>query len=156
MQGFNESVQKWMSLHQECKVLVEQIGQLKSRASYLTPEHVSRISGGAVSYSRAKLRIFDDTSSHAERVREMQRDMLAAVDSLNEAVANSVLKHDSCHDSRSFTKELLEQTLLEMSLLDHLLQLDASDQDSLVTILTCFIYLPCISNLEEMDALRKL
>ena len=154
MSEFQRSIQIWMSLHQECKVLIEQIGQCKSRLSYLSPEHINPLSGVAVSYSRAKLRIFDDILSFADRAKEMQRDMLAAVDSLNEAKASTVLESDFHRDKRSVTKNLLEQTLLEMSLLDRLLQLDASDQDSVVTIITCFVYMPCISSLEELEYLR--
>ena len=142
-----------MSLHQECKVLMEQISQCKARFSYLAAEHVQPVSGETVSYSRAKLRIIDDLSSLSDKVRETQKNMLTIVESLNQDATSTMLKQSSFRDGRDLPQELLQQTLLEMSLLDRLLQLDASDQDSVVTILTCFLYLPCITNIQEMEAL---
>ena len=141
MPSSSELLEKWVILHRECKELVEQVAKCKSRLSYLSSEHADSLMSGVITFAPAKIRIMDDLSSLTNKAKDKQAEMLKTVEAMKASE-----DQDSCSPPfGGLFKELLKQTELESLLLDKLLRVGTADEDSVVTILCCFTYLPCVS-----------
>lgn len=146
MDSYCENLQQWLKLQKECKTTMETIGKAKAKLSYTTSATLESTMP-TISSSRVQLCIYDEINELMEHLQRLQERMVHCLEEMERVTTTdqaSLLIDVSL--LRSVHEKLMQQTTLEKALAAKIVDLDVKDQDSLVTMLACFTYLPCVSS----------
>ena len=158
MKEIHRELMSWKMNHEECRRIMERLGKSKSKLSYLHSDGVQKATQlTSISSSRIQVRVLDEMEEDLTALTSLQNNMMASLlrmeDALKAIPAAGVFS--VCPRLLSgVVEQLRQQTQLESSLKDRLFSLEASDQDSLLTLLACFSYTPYVNN-ADLESILK-
>jgi hypothetical protein len=154
MDKIRPPLSKWVDSQKECRRVMESMSNLKSKLTFLDAStNTTESAMDGLSSSRLAVRVLDDINDSFNTIASHQDKMLSYIATIRKEVLDN--KNTMPIDHTFFVRladEIEQQTLLEMNLRDRLMGVSPSDRDAMLTMLTCFAYLPCISNLKHITA----